>query len=211
MTCILVMLRQAVKHLPGIEQENVTAVRLDPKLVPKVRDMDAESKLVDFALVADETLIPPKLVKQVLADTTNGINSISHTTYERVRLRPICASIETKTPDGKESTALVQLSLWAATHFNRLRSLLPPSQRNIVLMPLPLIATVGGRYSLFFAIDGEDEIGIVGGESDFGNTTTLEGCYQVLAGLKAVGEWVRDVYVPWFVENCLPVGPELKC
>ncbi len=199
-----VMLRQVTKHLPGIEQENVTAVRLDPKLIPKVRAIDAESKLVDFALIADETLIPPKLVKQVLADTRNGITSISHTTYERVRLRPICVSIETKTPDGKESTALVQLSLWATTHFNRLRTLLPPSQRHIIPMPLPLITTVGGRYSLFFAIDGEDEIRIVGGESDFGNTATLEGCYQVLVGLERVGSWVREVYVPWFVANCLP-------
>ncbi|KAH8696943.1 hypothetical protein GQ44DRAFT_779394 [Phaeosphaeriaceae sp. PMI808] len=164
-----VMLRQVTKHLPGIVQENVTAVRLDTRLVPKVHDIDAESKLVDFALVADETLIPPKLIKQVLADTKNGITSISHTTYERVRLRPICVSIETKTPDGKESTALVQLSLWATTHLNRL---------------------LGGRYSLFFAVDGEDEIKIIGGESDFGNTATLEGCYQVLAGLKGVGEWI---------------------
>lgn len=198
-----VMLRQVTKRLPGIEQENITAVRLDTKLIPKVHAIDAESKLVDFALIADETLIPPRLVKQVLADTRNGITSISHTTYERVRLRPICVSIETKTPDGRESTALVQLSLWATTHFNRLRTLLPPSQRHVILMPLPLITTVGGRYSLFFAIDGEDEIRIVSGESDFGNTATLEGCYQVLAGLEKVGQWVRGVYVPWFVANCL--------
>lgn len=140
-----VMLRQVTKRLPGIEQENVTTVRLDTKLIPKVRTIDAESKLVDFALVANETLIPPKLVKQVLADMRNGITSISHTTYERVRLRPICVSIETKTPDGKESTALVQLSLWATTHFNHLRTLLPKSQRNVIAMPLPLITTVGGR------------------------------------------------------------------
>lgn len=199
-----VMLRQVTKHLPGIEQENVTAVRLDTKLIPKVRAIDAESKLVDFVLIADETLIPPKLVKQVLADARNGITSISHTPYERVRFRPICVSIETKTPDGKESTALVQLSLWATTHFNRLRTLLPQSQRHVVPMPLPLIIAVGGRYSLFFAVDSEDEIKIVGGESDFGNTATLEGCYQVLTGLKRIGEWVREVYAPWFVANCLP-------
>jgi hypothetical protein len=198
-----VMLRQMTEHLPGIEQENVTAVRLDTKLIPQVGAIDAESKLVDFALVADESLIPPELVEQVIADPENGVTSISNTTYERVRFRPICVSIETKTPDGKESTALVQLSLWATTHFNRLRTLLPPTQRHIVSMPLPLIKTVGGRYSLFFAIDGEDEISIVGGESDFGNTGTLEGCYQVLAGLEKIGQWVREVYVPWFVANCL--------
>jgi hypothetical protein len=122
-----VMLRQVTKRLPGIEQENVTAVRLDTTLIPKVRAIDAESKLVDFALIADETLIPPKLVKQVLADTRNGITSISHATYERVRFRPICVSIETKTPNGKESIALVQLSLWATTHFNPTHTLTPIS------------------------------------------------------------------------------------
>ncbi|CAG5137232.1 uncharacterized protein ALTATR162_LOCUS57 [Alternaria atra] len=110
------------QNLPGIQQENVTAVRLDAKLVPKVRDINAESKLVDFVLIA---------ISQVLADTRNritSITSISHTTYEGVRLWPICISIETKTLDGKVSTALVQLSLWATTRFNRLRTLLPPSQ-----------------------------------------------------------------------------------
>ena len=77
-------------------------------------------------------------------------------------------------------------------------------------MLLPLITAVGGRYSLFFAIDGEDEIRIVGGELDFGNTATLEGCYQVLAGLERVGSWVREVYVPWFVTNCLPAISRLE-
>lgn len=61
---------------------------------------------------------------------------------------------------------------------------------------------------MFFAIDGEDEISIVGEESDFGNTATLEGCYQVLAGLERIGEWVRGVYVPWFVANCLPAASQ---
>ncbi|KAH7343083.1 hypothetical protein BKA66DRAFT_479156 [Pyrenochaeta sp. MPI-SDFR-AT-0127] len=76
--------------------------------------------------------------------------------YGRAHLQLICVSIETKTPDGKESTALFQPSLWAATHFNHLRTLLPQSQRNIILMSLRLITTVGGQYSLFFAIDSEE-------------------------------------------------------
>ncbi|RMZ71365.1 Methyltransferase type 11 [Pyrenophora seminiperda CCB06] len=162
------MLRQVTKHLPGIEQENFTAVRLDPKPVP----INAEFKLVGFVLIADETLIPHRLVKQVLADTRNSITSISHTTYERVRLRPICISIAT---DGKEYTTLFQLALSAITHFNRLRTLLPPSERNVIPMPLPLVAAVCGRYSLFFAIDGE-EINIIGGKTNFGDTATLVGC-----------------------------------
>ena len=62
-------------------------------------------------------------------------------------------------------------------------------------MPLPLIAAVGGRYSLFFAIDGEYEIRMIGGKSDFRNTATLEVYYQVLAGLGKVDQWVRGVYV----------------
>lgn len=56
-------------------------------------------------------------------------------------------------------------------------------------MPLPLIMAVGGRYSLFFAIDGTitEGITIAGGETEFGDCVTLDGCYQVLAGLRAVG------------------------
>jgi hypothetical protein len=31
----------------------------------------------------------------------------------------------------------------------------------------------------------------------------LEGCYQVLAGLRLVGDWVAETWVPWFVRECL--------
>jgi hypothetical protein len=119
-TFFAVVLRQVTKNLPGIQQENIPALQLDVVLVPKVRDINAESELVDFVLIA---------INQVLADTRNSVTSISHTSYKRVRLWPIYISIETKTPDGKECTTLVQLSLWAKTRFNRLCTLLPPSQR----------------------------------------------------------------------------------
>jgi hypothetical protein len=112
-------LRQVIKNLSDIQQEDVTAVQLDAKLDPRVRDINAESKLIGFVLIA---------INQGLADKRNSITSLSHTSYERVRLWPICISVETKTPDGKESTALVQLSLRAKPRFNRLRTLLPPSQ-----------------------------------------------------------------------------------
>ncbi|KAL6149969.1 hypothetical protein ACJQWK_02536 [Exserohilum turcicum] len=201
------MLRQVCMHLPGIQQQNITSARPNPHLVPKTGFNNTESKLVDHALVCDESLIPSHLVQQVLADSRNGIDSINHTSasVQSLRQDPIAVSIETKTPNGSESTALAQLSLWAATHFNRLRTLLRPTKRDVVLMPLPLIMSVGGRYSLFFAIDGAiaEGITIAGGETAFGDCATLDGCYQVLAGVRAVGIWVKEVWVPWFVSECL--------
>ncbi|KAH8732083.1 hypothetical protein GQ44DRAFT_698439 [Phaeosphaeriaceae sp. PMI808] len=201
------MLRQVCMHLPGITQQNITSARPNSRLVPKTGFNDTESKLVDYALLCDETLIPPHLVEQVLADHHNGVDSINHTSasVQSLRRDPIAVSIETKTPNGSESVALTQLSLWAATHFNRLRTLLPPNKRDIILMPLPLVMAVGGRYSLFFAIDGTvaEGIAIAGGESAFGDCAMLEGCYQVLAGLRMVGAWVKEVWVPWFLKECL--------
>jgi hypothetical protein len=206
------MLRQVCMHLPGIQQQNITSARPNPRLVPKTGFSNTESKLVDYALVCDESLIPSHLVQQVLADSRNEIDSINHTSasVQSLRQDPIAVSIETKTPNGSESTALAQLSLWAATHFNRLRTLLPPTKRDVVLMPLPLIMAVGGRYSLFFAIDGTitEGITIAGGETAFGDCATLDGCYQVLAGLRAVGMWVKEVWVPWFVSECLGAQTE---
>ncbi|RMZ66335.1 Methyltransferase type 11 [Pyrenophora seminiperda CCB06] len=206
------MLRQVCIHLPGIQQQNITSARPNPHLVPKTGFNDTESKLVDYALLCDESLIPSRLVEQVLADSRNEIDSINHTSasVQSLRQDPIAVSIETKTPNGSESAALTQLSLWAATHFNRLRTLLPPSKRDVVSMPLPLIMAVGGRYSLFFAIDGaiEEGISITGGETAYGDCATLEGCYQVLAGLLLVGTWVKEVWVPWFVRECLATRTE---
>jgi hypothetical protein len=110
-----------------------------------------------------------------------------------------------KRPTGKNQSPLSS-SPSGQQRTSILRTLLPLSQRHVIPLPLPLITTVGGRYSLFLAIDGEDETRIIGGESDFGNTATLEGFYQVLEGLERVGSWVREVYVPWFVRNCLPAN-----
>jgi hypothetical protein len=64
---------------------------------------------------------------------------------------------------------------------------------------------MGGRYSLLFAIDGPVGQGlrVVGGETAFGDSMALEGCYQVLAGLRLVGDWVAETWVPWFVRECL--------
>lgn len=194
-------------HLPGIQQQNITSARPNPHLIPKTGFNNMESKLVDYALLCDESLIPSHLVQQVLADSRYEIDSINHTSasVQSLKQDPIAVSIETKTPNGIESTALTQLSLWAATHFNRLRTLLRPTKRDVVFMPLPLIMAVGGRYSLFFAIDGTITEGtiIAGGETTFGDCATLDGCYQVLAGLRTVGIWVKEVRVPWFVSECL--------
>lgn len=36
-----------------------------------------------------------------------------------------------------------------------------------------------------------------------GCTNTITGCYQILAALRCVGQWMCDVYRPWFLENIL--------
>lgn len=189
-------------------QENVTAVRPDSRLVSQdTRGGDIKNKLVDYALVVDHSLIPLDKVRARRSLQSGSILScINHTpsSYARLLTKPIAVSIETKTNDANESEGTVQLALWVATHFNRLRALHSGElgRRRQVSMPLPLIAVLGSQYRLYFAVDDEDEIRILGGKC-FGDTESLLGCYQVLGVLKGVCEWIRDIYVPWFVKMCL--------
>lgn len=75
-------------------------------------------------------------------------------------------NIETKTPDGSSQEGMAQLSVWAATHFERLRALkksktaiLGESQKEEALSTaLPLLLIQGSTWSLFFAVDGTDRI-----------------------------------------------------
>jgi hypothetical protein len=130
--------------------------------------------------------VPPHLVERILADTYNGINSINHTrdSVQSQRRNPIGVPFETKTPNGSESEALTQLSLWAATPFDHLRTLLPRCKRDIVVMPLPLIMAAGGRYSLLFTIDGSagQRIRVVGEETALGIVQAWRGVTRFLPG-----------------------------
>jgi hypothetical protein len=116
-------------HLPGIEYQNITTARPDPRLVPKTDLTHTESKLVDYAMICDKTLIPSHGIARVLADIRNGIDSINHTrdSVQSLRRNPITVSFETKIPNGSESEALTQLSLSLGRHAFQSSTHSPPT------------------------------------------------------------------------------------
>jgi len=68
---------------------------------------------------------------------------------------PFAISIETKTLDASQEEAKIQLGMWAAAQFNRLRMLV---DTNTVLPTLPLLSVSGPEWYLHFACDRDQQI-----------------------------------------------------
>ncbi|KAF2135126.1 uncharacterized protein K452DRAFT_207681, partial [Aplosporella prunicola CBS 121167] len=114
--------------------------------------------------------------------------------YDPLRLRPIAISIETKTGDGPEETANVQLAVWVGAQFTRLRQLAKLPE----LFALPLVFVNGSEWYFLFA-----QQNAVGNILWIGSTMTLKGIYTLIATLRVLLAWVAKEYFPWFVENIL--------
>jgi len=91
------------------------------------------------------------MILRLLESQPYDLRTINQTMYDHVRYLPIAISIETKTPDASEQEAKIQLGMWVAAHFNRLRML---SHENAVLPTLPLLYVSGNWWYLHFACDG---------------------------------------------------------
>lgn len=128
-----VILRQVIKHLPNNQQENVTVYRPNPKLVNRTGIHETENKLVGFALLCHEPLIPAELSLQK--------RHRQHQSHRCLYRDQDPRWLRVLGPDS--SLALCGYVL------NRLRTLLPPEKRHVVNMPLSQIMTVGGWYSYF--------------------------------------------------------------
>ncbi|GJC90404.1 hypothetical protein ColLi_13242 [Colletotrichum liriopes] len=122
--------------------------------------------------------------------------SANHTEYDPLRLRPIAVSIETKKPDVAGDVAITQLSVWATAHLTRLHDLLlHPSP---IPMPLPLIYVSGNLWQVYFAVEREDHI-VVFDTFSIEGTSTLLGCYKVLAMLRVLRDWSAGPFRDWLL------------
>jgi hypothetical protein len=133
-----------------------TTARVVPSLVPRRASGDVlGSKLVDYTI----NLLPDKkmdsVIRLLLQSQPDDLETINQTMYDPVRCQPIAISIETKTPDGSEQDAMVQLGVWVAAHFNRLRML---SHEDPVSLTLPLLYVSGAEWFLLFASDSAEQV-----------------------------------------------------
>jgi hypothetical protein len=132
-----------------------TTARILPSLVPRRASGDIlKSKLVDYTI----NLLPNEemdsVIRLLLQSQPVNLQTINQTMYGPVRYQPIAISIETKTPNASED-AMVQLRVWVAAHFNRLRML---SREDPVSLTLPLLYVSGTQWFLLFARDSAQKI-----------------------------------------------------
>jgi hypothetical protein len=77
--------------------------------------------MVDYCICLAPSLpLEDAIIAKLRSESTPSIN---HTRAEFVRFKPVAISIETKRPGMDEDAGEVQLGVWAAAHFERLKQL----------------------------------------------------------------------------------------
>jgi len=131
-----------------------TTARVVSSLVPHHASGDIlQSKIVDYTINIQPDEKMSELIFDLLRSEPYTLQTVNQTMQGHVRYLPIATSIETQTPAGSDENALVQLAIWAAAHFNRLRMF---SYENMVSLTLPLLYVRGADWSLHFACDRDD-------------------------------------------------------
>ncbi|OAA65108.1 hypothetical protein LEL_10555 [Akanthomyces lecanii RCEF 1005] len=156
-------------------------------------------KMVDYALALQpsDTLRP--LIDEFLRREPWERQSINQTRYEPLRACPAPLFVETKTTSGTQDGASVQLGIWLAAWYKRMRTLAvlagSPQER---LLTLPVIQVVGGVWSVMYAVDEVTEIRVLYRNAQIGETDSMLGMYELQASLAALGGWVKGTFEPWF-------------
>ncbi|KAF4979686.1 hypothetical protein FZEAL_4145 [Fusarium zealandicum] len=159
-------------------------------------------KMVDFALVLipDDTL--EGKIKGFLTKQQNP--TINHTMYDALSQRPAPVFIETKTSAGVVDRSHVQLGIWTAAWFQRLRAV--KSTKGPIAVPV--IQVHGNVWTAMFAVDGKDKILLLDQSVRIGDTATLLGLYQLLSALRVIGKWINTTFQTWLGEflDGVPAG-----
>ncbi len=101
--------------------------------------------MVDYSI----NLLPNEDIKnaiiRLLRVQSYDLQTINQTRADPVRFRPIAISIETKTPNASQQEASIQLGMWVAAYFNRIRTL---TRESHVMPTLPLLSVSGAKWYL---------------------------------------------------------------
>ncbi|GKU07667.1 hypothetical protein FLAG1_09732 [Fusarium langsethiae] len=173
------------------------------------------AKMVDFCLYLNPT---DSYALQALGRRTPTL-TVNHTDFAPLQLSPIVLSIETKRPGKELDAAQLQMGVWHAAQWAFLRSvigltpqpltaeeeILRKQKANEVLGQLgfiPGIIVQGHRWLFVFStLEGDKTV--LWTERQFGTTQSILDTYAVVAGIRELARWARDVYVPWFRANIL--------
>lgn len=199
-----------------------TTARVIKDLYPKnAGGKDLESKKIDYAisLVLDTDM--DRLVRSRLSTQPRESQVINQTDYSPVRYQPIAINIETKA-NATDDEAMMQLATWISAYHKGVSRFLPPQSK---ITTLPLLYTAVDRWSLYFACDHIDHI--VGsfhpglsschvltivqdilGKLALGDTSSLLGCYKLLAIFRRLCTWAVTIFKSWVKDELLGSLPE---
>jgi hypothetical protein len=180
-----------------------------------------------------------QLRKQALRDLCLHMptTTVNHTDFRPVQLHPIVISIETKKPGTEPEQSGLQLAVWLTAQWASLQQAAYVSirasrrrenvssdeassaQEQIDMVNLaearvrelpfiPSLTVQGHKWSLVLSTR-EGKQTVLWTEMEFGSTQSLRSTYQVIAGLREIAAWARDIYMPWWRKNVLDglMGP----
>jgi hypothetical protein len=179
------------------------------------------SKMVDFCVYADTAYTDATSFKTHEAFCrTTLTKSVNQTDFQRLQMRPIVLSIETKAGNQNLDAAELQIGVWHAAQWAFLRSSLiavkrahpnrPATEQEIKaadealasLRFIPAVIVQGHRW-LFVLSTRQGHKTILWKEWQFGSTSTVVETYQTVAGIRHLTAWAEKVYLPWFEKEIL--------
>ncbi|KAI0403089.1 hypothetical protein F4802DRAFT_573004 [Xylaria palmicola] len=205
-----------------------TTARLHPAWKP----IWSPGKMIDICVyhaATDEALRAK--VNQFSRLTPTG--TVNHTDFYPVSGRPLVLSIETKKPGVHWEAAQLQIGIWHAAQWAFLRwavadklrrqgindeeqgrggSAAQEAEHNATeakvlsamseLGFIPGVIVQGHRWHLVLSTY-EDRKTKLWADRQFGSTQTCLESYSVIAGIRRLTAWARDIYMPWFKSHIL--------
>lgn len=164
-------------------------------------------------------------VRRALAQCTPTL-SVNHTDFRPLQGRPIVLSIETKRLGENLDNAKLQMGVWHAATWKFLSSIIKmiaeeqsqtrasedpvdhlqnENLADLALQELGFLPgiIIQGHDWRFVCSTLEKKKTILWLGKQFGTTEDLLGTYKIVAGLREIAAWVRDVYLPWFEAKVL--------
>ena len=132
----------------------------------------------------------------------NTVDSINQTS-SFVNFTPLFVNIEVKRKNT-EIDPLIQLAAWIAAEFEKRKI-----EHYGLHMPVIAIEVEGDRWGLHIVYADEDKVERDGyglkfvGPVSMGDTSSLQGCFQILDTLCRCVEWGVGIYKAWFREEIL--------
>ncbi|KAL7921157.1 hypothetical protein ACQKWADRAFT_296418 [Trichoderma austrokoningii] len=185
------------------------------------------NSMIDACLCAklDDSPEVQKAMQDFIDITPNG--SVNFTDFYALKDHVILSPLETKPLTGEGlDKAQLQISVWLGAQWDFLywavrQKLLKQqsakglddeeilkAETNEALSKLgfiPAILVLGHEWHLALSTYNGGNT-TIWAQSRFGSTEALQKFFSVIAGVRRLAAWGRDVYLPWFQENVLAVG-----